>query len=340
MGSQRRSRVLVVGWGFLGSAVGHRLREEGLEVTALTRTESTRTHAARLEGIGVTIGDAGDPVLLAETMEGVDHVLCAAGGLLPLPAAERPLADARAALTPLLTILEVLRRRPCAGLSCLSSGGTVYGNPERVPAREDAPLQPTSQYGASRLASEIYAEMYARTYGFPVGIFRLANVYGPGQPPDRGQGAVAVFIHRVAAGLPLRIVGDGSAVRDYVYVGDVAEAVTRVIAGNVQAGTVNVGSGRGHTILGLARQVGEIIGTEPILEFLPARRHDVASIVLDITKLASLIDYAPLDLQQGLRLTWHHVMANQLASDSPALHPPVVQVTAGAEDFELALAAS
>ena len=341
MGSNRRSRrVLVVGWGFLGAALGNRMRDEGLEVRVLTRTESTRTHAARLAGISVVIGDAGDPVILAESMEGVDHVLCAAGGLLPLAAAEQPLADAQAALAPLLTILEHLRHRPCASLAFLSSGGTVYGNPKRVPAREDDPVEPVSSYGVSRLAGELYAAMYAHTYGFPVQIFRLSNVYGPGQSPDRSQGAVAVFIHRIAAGLPLQIVGDGSAMRDYVHVADVAEAVTRVVAEDLDVGTVNVGSGRGHTVLAVARQVGEIIGARPILDFLPARSHDVASIVLDITKLTSFLDYAPIDLQQGLQLTWHHVMAGQLAADRVATYSPVVQVVAEADGLEPAAAAS
>ena len=341
MGSHRRSRrVLVVGWGFLGAALGNRMRDEGLEVRALTRTESTRTHAARLAGISVVIGDAGDPAILAESMEGVDHVLCAAGELLPVAAAEQPLADAQATLAPLLTILEHLRHHPRTSLAFLSSGGTVYGNPKRVPAREDDPAEPISSYGVSRLAGELYAAMYAHTYGFPVQIFRLSNVYGPGQSPDRSQGAVAVFIHRIAAGLPLQIVGDGSAMRDYVHVADVAEAVTRVVAEDLDVGTVNVGSGRGHTVLAVARQVGEIIGAQPLLDFLPARSHDVASIVLDVTKLTSFLDYAPIDLQQGLQLTWHHVMAGQLAADRVTTYPPVVQVVAEADGLEPAAAAS
>lgn len=326
MGSCRRSRrTLVVGWGFLGAAFGNRLRDEGMDVVALTRSESTRTHAARLEGITVVIGDSGDPMLLAQVMEGVDHVLCAAGGLLPSAAAELPFDDARATLSPLLTILEHLRRKPSASLTFLSSGGTVYGNPPRVPACESDPLRPISSYGVSRLAAELYVEMYARTYDFPVKILRLSNVYGPGQSPDRSQGAVAIFLHRVAAGLPLTIVGDGSAIRDYVHVSDVVEAATRIVAGALPVGIVNVGSGCGESVLGLARMVGEVIGVQPILNFIPPRRHDVKSIVLDIGKLASFIDYHPLGLRQGLQLTWHHMMGGQLAAARVA-HSPVVHL--------------
>jgi len=336
----RSRRVLVVGWGFLGAAVGNRMRDQGMEVTALTRSESTRTHAARLEGIDVDIGDATDPGVLAHSMAGVDHVLCAAGGLLPAEAAEQPHTDARGTLSPLLTILETLRRAPTAGLTYLSSGGTVYGNPPRVPARETDPVQPLSAYGVSRLAGELYAQMYARTYGFPVHICRISNVYGPGQSPERSQGAVAVFLHRVALGLPLQIIGDGSAIRDYIHISDVADAVARIVAEGRDVGVVNIGSGRGSSVLGLARQVGTVIGTTPIIDFMPARSHDVSAIVLDITKLRSLIEYEPMGLHEGLRLTWHHLISSQLAADRLAPYEPVVTLAGRPFAFEKDEAAS
>lgn len=328
--------MLVAGWGFLGAAVGNRMRDEGLDVLALTRSETARTHAARLEGIKVLIGDASDPAVIADAMAGVDHVLCAVGGLLPVAAAAQPLEDAKAALSPLLTILEQLRTEPSAWFTYISSGGTVYGNPTRVPACEADPTRPISAYGVSRRAGELYAEMYSRTYGFPVQILRVSNVYGPGQSPDRSQGAVAVFLHRLAAGLPLAIVGDGSALRDYVYVSDVADVVTRIVADQLDVGTVNLGSGCGTTVLSLARELSEIIGVEPVLEFLPARSHDVLAITLDIARLRSFIDYAPIDLHRGLQLTWHHVVAGQVLAADRATppHPPVIQVDVEAHGLE------
>jgi nucleoside-diphosphate-sugar epimerase len=120
-------------------------------------------------------------------------------------------------------------------------------------------------------------------------------------------------------------VGDGSAIRDYVHVSDVVEAATRIVAGALPVGIVNVGSGCGESVLGLARMVGEVIGVQPILNFIPPRRHDVKSIVLDIGKLASFIDYHPLGLRQGLQLTWHHMMGGQLAAARVA-HSPVVHL--------------
>jgi UDP-glucose 4-epimerase len=310
-------RVLVVGWGFLGAAIGTRLADEGVDVVGLTRSESMRTRAARTRGIDIAIGDAGDHAVVEELIGGIDHVLFSAGGLPPPAAAVRPHEDLVGRLSPLLSVLECLIRRPAVGITYLSSGGTVYGNPERVPVRETDPVRPVSPYGASCLASEVYTEMYGRTYGIPVQIVRCANAYGPGQALDRNQGAVGVFFDRVAAGLPLRILGDGEALRDYVHIDDIASGISRIILEQHDVGIVNLGSGRGHRVLELVEMVSKVVGCPAVVEFLPARRHDVTSIVLEISKLTSFIDYAPMELSEGLQLTWQVTMAPALVSDAP-----------------------
>ncbi len=310
-------RVLVVGWGFLGAAIGNRLFDDGADVVGLTRSESARTRAAELRGINITIGDAGNHALVDEMMEGIDQVLFAAGGLAPPSAAVRAEDDLTGRLVPLLSFLDDLCRHPGAGITYISSGGTVYGNPERLPARETDPVKPVSAYGASCLAAEVYAEMYGRTYGLPVQIIRCANAYGPGQLPGGNQGAVGIFFDRISAGLPLRIVGDGSAVRDYVHIDDVASAVSQMILGHHDIGIVNLGSGRGHHVLELVDLVSDVVGCPALLEFLPARCYDVKSIVLDISKLSSIIDYAPIELSEGLHLTWR--AERTFASASPLL---------------------
>jgi len=314
-------RVLVVGWGFLGAATGTRLFDEGVDVVGLTRSDSPRTQAARVRGIEITIGDATDRDVVEELMEGVGDVVVAAGGLAPPAASVRPHGDLVARLSPLLSVLECLRRGAGVGITCLSSGGAVYGNPERLPVRESDPLRPVSPYGASCLAAEVYARMYGRTHGLRVGIIRCSNVYGPGQALDRNQGAVGVFLDRLSTGLPLRIFGDGSAVRDYVYIDDVAYGVSQVITRRLDVGTVNLGSGRGHPILELVDLASLIVGARPELEFLPARRHDVDSIILDVSKLRSLIDWEPLEIGDGMRRTWRGQRALDSGSerDSPTV---------------------
>lgn len=304
-GSKTRSqRVLVLGWGFIGAAVGDRLLAHNHSVVAFTRSETGRTRSGRDRGAEVFIGEAHDRALLERALIGVDHVLYAAGGLLPPEAAADPMSDATATLSPLIHTLEALAPIPQVALTYVSSGGAVYGNPSRTPVHETDPSLPISPYGASRLAGEIYAQTHAGALGRVVQIARCANVYGPGQPADRSQGAVAVFLSRVASGVPVSIVGDGSAVRDYVYIDNIADALTRLIYPGAETRTVNIGSGVGHTVMQVLDSVSAVVGRAPVIHHQAARSHDVRSIVLDVSKLKSLMPYAPMSLDEGLRRTW------------------------------------
>lgn len=297
-------RVLVVGWGFLGAAIGRRLSNDGAIVAGLTRSLTPRGLEARVAGIDVVIGDAGEPDTVQRSMHGIDHVIYVAGGLDPPHAAQRPLDDAVRTLSPLLCTLESLRVHPDTSFTYVSSGGAVYGNPVNAVAVETDLAQPISPYGVSRLAGESYARMYAGTFGIPTRIVRCANAYGPGQSHSRPQGAVAVFLHRIAAGLTATIFGDGTATRDYVHVDDIASALSQLVLSRINCGVVNVGSGSGHTVVALLKIIAEIVEREPMTVFVPQRPYDVHSIVLDISKLRRLIQFDPTPLEAGVRATW------------------------------------
>jgi len=296
--------VLVIGWGFVGAALGHRLASDGADVVSLTRSETAATGRARAAGIRIIVADASEPPALADALPGVDHVVVAAGGLLPPSAAAEPLEDAKATLSPLIRTLEETRRHAGVTVTYISSGGTVYGNPVRTPVRETDETLPVSPYGASHLAAEAYAGMYRRTYGMPVRIVRCANVYGPGQPNDRNQGVIAVFLERISTGAPITVLGNGSMKRDYVFVDDVSEALAQLILEGVDLDVVNVGSGRGSSVADVVECVSRVVGRPAILEFQPVRPYDVDAIVLDVSKLQSLIPYMPTSLEDGLQKTW------------------------------------
>jgi UDP-glucose 4-epimerase len=317
--SGRVPRILVVGWGFLGAAVGMSLLESDAEVRGLTRSETLRVQAASLHGIDVAIGDAGDRLTIERSMWGVDHVVYVAGGLDPPTAAERPLDDALGALSPLLSTLETMRSVGEVSLTYISSGGAVYGNPVHALATETDPVRPVSAYGVSRLAGEAYSQMYATTFGIPTQVVRCANVYGPGQSHSRPQGAVAVFLNRVAAGLPISVVGNGTSIRDYVHIDDVTSALARLVLDRVDCGVVNLGSGIGHTVVQLLEVVSEAVGRSPVVEFVPRRPQDVDAIVLDVSKLRSLIPYEPTTLEVGVRATWESLKADRGLVDTTSL---------------------
>ena len=296
-------RVLIVGWGFLGAAIGGRLLADGVDVTGLTRSRTWRSEAGRAEGARIVVGDARDSVIVEDAIYDVDHVVFSAGGVTPPSAAADPPGATMGMLLPLLGVLESLRDRPNVSLTYISSGGAVYGDPVHLPVSESDATQPISPYGASHLAAEIYAQMYGRRSGAALHIVRCANVYGPYQAHDRDQGAVAVFLDRISRELPIRIFGDGSALRDYVFVADVADVVARIVVGGLDVGTVNLGSGRGLTVLEIVRAISDAAGKPAHIDFAPGRDFDVRGVILDISRLQSFIAYRPTDFVRGLALT-------------------------------------
>lgn len=326
-------RVLVVGLGFIGSHVAAALDRAGVPTTILTRRSpsdgglndsgapgaggsrapgampgSTRARLLR--------GDAADPAMVARAMKGVGHVVYCAGGLMPAQSNLHPTADIELALPPLICLLEALRQRPGAGITFLSSGGTVYGNPLRLPVDEDHPTDPITSYGVMKLASEKYIRMYSSLYGVPGRILRCSNVYGEGQPPDRGQGVIAAFLHCALADQPITLFGDGSVVRDYLYAGDLADLVVQLLGLGRQPELANVGSGVGTSLKAVVDLVETVTGRAVQIEHKLGRAFDIGEIVLDITRLRRLMSFEPVPIEVGIRRTWDALVARHQAASS------------------------
>jgi UDP-glucose 4-epimerase len=294
--------VLVVGWGFLGAAIGQKLLAEGRNVRGLTRSRTWRTDAGSRAGAHIIVGDAGNAALLDKAMCDVDHVVFAAGGHSSPTAAAGPSEAAMAMLLPLLATIEALRERPRVGLTYMSSAG-VYGNPARLPVSEQDAARPISPYGASHLSAETYAEMASRRSGSLLQIVRCSSVYGPHQTHGGDAGVVAIVLDRIRHGQPIQVFGDGSALRDYVYVEDVADVVSRLVLDRIDVGTVNVGSGVGLTVLDVANAASAAVAKEALIDHQPERPFEVRDIVLDITRLQSFLAYTPTDFAIGLAAT-------------------------------------
>jgi UDP-glucose 4-epimerase len=186
----------------------------------------------------------------------------------------------------------------------VSSGGTVYGRAARLPVAEDDLTDPLCAYGVSKLAVEKYVALFHHLYGLEYCILRPGNAYGPGQDPARGQSAPTVFAHRVLAGEPVVIWGDGRAVRDYLHVDDMVEAVARVLAYQpLPAGprVFNVGTGRGTSLAELVALCGKVLGKTPRVEYTPGRALDVPANVLDPRRLSQITGWTPrVSLPEGI----------------------------------------
>lgn len=296
-------RTLVLGAGFIGSAVALRLAAEGEPAAVLTRSRPDAAVAAAVGEERLLLANAADPGAVAAALAGVERVAFCAGGLLPVESEREPERDEELTLRPLEAVLAALRERPGVRFAYLSSGGTIYGNPSRVPVREEDPAAPISSYGKLNLRCEELIEAERREHGLASRILRCATVYGERQYPDRGQGAIVTFLDRIERGAPIDLFGGETTVRDYMYVGDVAEVVAGVLELEGAPPVLNVGSGEGRTLLEVLRLAEAEVGRPAHVQQHPERDFDVHRIVLDTTLLHDLMELRPMPLPDGIART-------------------------------------
>jgi UDP-glucose 4-epimerase len=297
------SRILVIGCGFIGANIVEELVAGNRPPIVLSRSRPGQEVADLIARDDLYTGDAADPEILGRALEGVGHVVFSAGGLLPAASEQAPELDARLTLGPVRAVLDALRSRPGVSLTYLSSGGTVYGEPAEIPVAEDAPTSPVGAYGKLHLACEAEVVAQSREHGTPVRILRCATVYGKHQHPDRGQGAVVTFLHRIETGTPVDIFGGGETVRDYIYADDVARVVAGLIDREEGEVILNLGSGRATSLIELLRLAEREAGRDAKVIQHPARDFEVGRIVLDTTRLQALLPFDPTSLEDGIART-------------------------------------
>jgi len=302
-GGRQGRRALVIGCGFIGSNVATQLASGDQPPVVLTRSRPSEEVVAAVGESNIQVGDAADLETVAALLEGIEHVAFCAGGLLPSASEQDPERDRELTLKPVRTVLAALRRRPGAELTYLSSGGTVYGEPERLPVGESDPVAPGSAYGKLHLACEREIEAARLEHGLRSQILRCSTVYGEHQRPERGQGAIVTFLHRIARGEQIDLYGDGTTIRDYIYVGDVARAVIALMSTEGGPPVINVGSGEATSLVEVLRLVEREVGKPAQIVQHPERGFDVHQIVLDTALLHRTVNLEITPLPRGIERT-------------------------------------
>lgn len=302
-GGWQGRRTLVIGCGFIGSNVATQIASGDKPPVVLTRSRPSDEVVAAVGEANIHLGDAADVATVESLLEGIEHVAFCAGGLLPSASEEDPERDRELTLKPVRAVIEALRSHPEVTLTYLSSGGTVYGDPARLPAAEDDPTVPVSSYGELHLACEREIERARREDGLDTRILRCATVYGEQQWPDRGQGAIVTFLHRISHGEPIHLYGGGTTIRDYIYVGDVARAMIALMSHPGGPAVINVGSGEGTSLLEVLRLVEAQVGRAAEIVQHEERNFDVHQIVLDTTRLHKTVGLEITPLAEGVERT-------------------------------------
>jgi UDP-glucose 4-epimerase len=297
--------VLLGGAGFIGSHLADRLLRAGHAVRVFDQPD--RDPAGEMSGrrdIEWMRGDFRDPADVGAAIAGCRAVFHLVSTTLPQSSNANPAADVADNVIGTVQLLEACRREGGCKVVFASSGGTVYGVPRTVPITEEHPTHPITSYGIGKLTIEKYLELYRVLHGIDYCVLRIANPFGERQRVASGQGAVTAFLHRAHRGETIEIWGDGSVVRDYLYVGDVAEALARTLDYRGERRIINIGSGVGRDLNNVLAAIEKVIGRPVQRRYVPGRSFDVPANVLDIRLARAELGWQPaIPFEEGLRRT-------------------------------------
>ena len=293
------------GGGFIGSAIVDRLLGEGHAVRVFERPRvAPYRDFLPTEPLEWGTGDLLSAHDVAHAIDGADTVIHLVSTTLPKSSNDDPAYDVSTNIIATLNLLDAMVAKGIRRIIFISSGGTVYGTPQYVPIDERHPTEPEVSYGIVKLTIEKYLQLYQRLHGIRATVLRVANPYGERQRVETAQGAVGVFLHRVLSGQPIEIWGDGTVMRDFIYVGDVADAFVRATAYEGGTTVFNIGSGVGTSLNELVRAIGEVTGVPVTCNYLPGRAIDVPVSVLDCALAQRELGWsARVSLPDGLART-------------------------------------
>ncbi len=315
------SVVVTGGAGYVGSHVVRRLAASGWDVTVID--DLSAGHRAAIGNVALVEGDFSDPALLEPLLEaeGVEYVVHAAAFRSKGDAADPArLYDVNVAKT--LRLLDAARRLGVKGI-VFASAAAVYGDAVDVPITEEHPLAPTSAYGETKLVIERALGWFHRAYGLRYATLRQFNAAGADPDGDLGEDhepevhLIPRLLRSILdGGPPTPIFGedypttDGTCVRDYVHVSDLAEANVAALEalekGRIEAEAFNVGNGEGFSVRDVVDAVRRVTGKEPPIEVAPRRGGDPGILVASSDRAARRLGFEPRfrRLEDIVRTAW------------------------------------
>lgn len=309
----RGRKILVTGGlGFIGLNLSLRLRDLGAEVTVMDNFVSpdvSHILGTVCAGIAVAVADIRDAEKVERVVRNQEVIFNLAGKSGAADSNNAPLIDLDINCRGHLTLLDACRRVNPDVAVIFPSSRLVYGKPHRLPVDEDHPLEPESIYAAHKLAVENYHFIYGHLYGLRSTVLRISNPYGPFQIGDaRIYGIANRFIQAAARGEKITLFGEGSQLRDYLYIDDLTDALLSAGCTPGAVGRIyNIGEGNGVTILQLAELAvktagrGEIVMTPWPKEYESIETGDYVS---DIRRAETELGWRPAtSLEAGVRAT-------------------------------------
>ncbi|APP03578.1 NAD-dependent epimerase/dehydratase family protein [Lactobacillus delbrueckii] len=299
--------VIIGGAGFIGTNLAiHLARETEGQITIIDREDYyfDTLKSLNLPRITYKAAPFSMDADFDEQVKGQDVVYHLASTVIPGTSNQNVPAELEANIIVTAKLLDACVRQEVKKVVFISSGGAVYGKKGTCPIPEDTVTYPISSYGIQKLAIEKLLYLYHYQENLDYRVIRLANPYGPYQRPNGKLGVVTTFVYKALTDGKLVVYGDGSVVRDFIYIEDAVRAINKIVNGNSDLRIFNLGSGRGTSVNELISDIKESIASELEVEHIATRAADVLVNYLDISRYeANYGKLNPVSLKDGILKT-------------------------------------
>lgn len=297
--------VIFGGGGFIGSAIVDKLLLGGYEVIVFERkgVKPYRKFSST-EKITWIQGDYLDKNDIEKAIVNADVIFHLISTTLPHSSNDNAAYDVETNVIGTLQLLDAMVSKNIHKIVFISSGGTVYGQPQYIPIDEKHPTEPLVSYGVTKLTIEKYLSIYEKKHGIVALSLRVANPYGERQRIDSAQGALTIFTHLALQNKIIEIWGDGSVTRDFLHVDDVADAFIKAISYSGEFRVFNISSGVGVSLNDIVGELSHILGRHILVSYKNARGFDVPVSILANDLAQSELGWEPkVDIKTGMLRT-------------------------------------
>lgn len=301
--------VVLGGSGFVGRSLCPALASAGHRVFSISRSPLVN----RNPEVNYIDCNFDNIYQLGEIYQQADYIFHLACDTTPATSSQQSSLEVTANLLPSLRLLEYLEHQCSATLVYVSSGGTIYGEAGNAPCSERSAISPISYYGASKASLELFLHAYCLQTGNPVVVLRPSNIYGPGQLAKQQFGFVPTLLNAIREEREFFLLGDGGHIRDFLFIDDFVSLCLALIGGpSKSAGecaVYNAGSGEGVALADIIAMAERITGKQVQLEYRPARKVDVRTIIIESSKASAEFAWKPsTGIEQGLQRTWEWLL--------------------------------
>ncbi len=305
------AKAVVIGAnGFIGSHLVDSLAGAGHQITAFDRFRS-QNPTFTTPGVQILQGEFLSRSDLESAVRGQDYVLHFLSTTSPATAESDPTLDIRTNVAQTVELLESCVEAGVQRFYFASTGGAIYGSQGKAEYAETDRALPISPYGIGKLSIEHYLHYFKTKHGLKSTSLRISNPYGTRQKANKKQGLIPIALRQIAHDRPIIRMGDGSMVRDYVYVEDLVRMLVPMVGVETEFDLYNVGSGVGYSVNEIIDSLHRVTGIDFAIDEQPAPPTFVDRVVLNTERHRSEFGVAKLTaLDDGVRLTYEEIRRN------------------------------